>query len=170
MKIAIGADHAGVEYKEILVAELREAGHEVLDLGTDGGSPADYPDCAETVGETVRAGQVKRGILICGSAVGVSVAANKLPGIRAGVCHDTYSARQAVEHDDINVLCLGQRVVGIEVAREIVRAFLRARFSGEPRHRRRLKKIRNIESKHMKGLPSRAALPETEKRQEAESQ
>lgn len=151
MRIAIGADHAGYEYKSRLAADLRESGHDVLDVGTDGPDPVDYPDFARAVAEAVRAGEAERGIVVCGSAVGVSVVANKLPGIRAGVCHDTYSARQGVEHDDVNVLCLGERVIGIELAREVVRAFLAARFSGEERHRRRLAKLKEIEREWLSG-------------------
>lgn len=150
MRLAVASDHAGYGYRTTLVAELREAGYEVLDLGTETTDPVDYPDYAEAVAEAIASGRADRGILICGSAVGVSVAANKAPGIRAGVCHDTYSARQSVEHDDVNVLCLGERVVGIELAREIVRAFLGAEFSGAERHVRRLEKVRRIESRHMK--------------------
>jgi ribose 5-phosphate isomerase B len=149
MRIAVGADHAGFSYKDALAEELRAAGHRVLDHGTDGPDPVDYPDYARSVAEAVAGGDAERGILICGSAVGVSVAANKVPGVRAGVCHDTYSARQAVEHDDINVLCLGERVIGFELAREIVTRFLEARFTGEARHRRRLEKLAAVERRYM---------------------
>lgn len=148
MRIAIGADHAGFSLKQDLVAYLSELGHDVLDLGTHGTEPVDYPDYAEAVGRAVLRGQVDRGILICGSGVGASVAANKLPGIRAGLCHDTYSARQGVEHDDMNVLVLGARVIGPALARELVRTFLAARFSGEERHVRRLKKVQALETRH----------------------
>lgn len=148
MRVAIAADHAGFRYKERLVADVGSAGHEVIDLGTHDETPVDYPDFAEAVAEAIRADRADRGILICGSAVGVSVAANKIPGIRAGVCHDTYSAHQSVEHDDVNVLCMGQRVIGIELAREIVRTFLGANFSGAERHRRRLEKVRAIEARY----------------------
>ena len=117
MRVAIGSDHAGYRYKQILADRLRDGGHDVVDLGTDGPQSVDYPDYARAVAEAVARGEVERGILVCGSAVGVSIVANKVPGIRAGVCHDTYSARQAVEHDDMNVLCLGERVIGVEVAR-----------------------------------------------------
>lgn len=141
----MGADHAGFRYKEILAEGLRHIGHEVVDLGTNSTEPVDYPDFARAVAEAVAAGRVERGILVCGSAVGVSVVANKVAGVRAGVCHDTYSAHQAVEHDDINVLCLGERVIGIELAREIVDAFLAARFAGEERHLRRLAKLEAVE-------------------------
>ena len=146
MRIAVGADHGGWPLNERVVAELRAAGHEVEDFGThDGARPDDYPDYAARVGEAVRAGAAEIGLLICGSGVGASVAANKLRGVRAGLCHDTYSARQSREHDDCNVLCLGARVVGAELALEIVRAFVGARFTGEERHRRRLAKIQEIE-------------------------
>lgn len=146
MRIAVGADHGGWPLNERVVAELRAAGHEVEDFGTrDGARPDDYPDYAARVGEAVRAGGAEIGLLICGSGVGASVAANKLRGVRAGLCHDTYSARQSREHDDCNVLCLGARVVGAELALEIVRAFVGARFTGEERHRRRLAKIQEIE-------------------------
>ncbi|MEJ2483679.1 MAG: ribose 5-phosphate isomerase B, partial [Gemmatimonadota bacterium] len=138
MLIAIGTDHAGSSYKDVLAGELREAGHEVLDLGTHGPESVDYPDFARAVAETVARGEADRGILLCGSGVGVSIVANKVPGIRAAVCHDCYSAHQGVEHDDVNVLCLGARVIGIELAREIVFRFTAARFSGDPRHLRRL--------------------------------
>ncbi|MDH3297240.1 MAG: ribose 5-phosphate isomerase B [Gemmatimonadota bacterium] len=150
MRIAIGSDHAGYAYKDILVAELAGAGHTVVDVGTSGPEPVDYPDYAAAVGERVASGDVERGILICGSAVGVCVVANKIPGVRAGVCHDTYSAHQCVEHDDANVLCLGERVIGIELAREIVGRFLTAVFTGEPRHRRRLDKLIAIERRHLR--------------------
>jgi len=144
MRIAIAADHAGYELKEALKPVLAE--HEVLDLGTIDTSPMDYPDFAEALGVAVRDGSVERGVLICGSGVGASIAANKLHGVRAGLCHDTYSARQGVEHDDMNVLVLGGRVVGVELAQELVRAFLGARFNGEKRHLRRLAKAVALEN------------------------
>lgn len=150
LRVAFGADHAGVGYKRLLVEHLPSLGYEVLDLGTHDDRPADYPDYAAAVAEAVRAGEADRGIVICGSAVGVCVAANKFPGIRAAVCHDTYSAAQGVEHDDINVLCLGERVIGIELAKAIVRAFLEARFSGEERHRRRLGKVLALEKRFLR--------------------
>lgn len=150
MRIAIGADHAGYRYKSQLATELREQGHEVADLGTDGPEPVDYPDFAAAVAETVAGGGAERGILICGSAVGVCIAANKVPGVRAGVCHETYSAHQGVQHDDMNVLCMGERVIGIDVAREVAAAFLGARYSGEERHERRLGKVRAIEARYLK--------------------
>jgi ribose 5-phosphate isomerase B len=149
MRIALGADHAGFCYKDTLAGLLAREGHDLLDLGTDGPEPVDYPDYARAVAEAVAGGEAERGILVCGSAVGVSVVANKVPGVRAGVCHDTYSARQAVEHDDINVLCLGERVIGIELAKEIVAAFLGARFGGEDRHSRRLSKLKAIERAYL---------------------
>src|ERR687883_2037120 len=146
MKIAIGADHGGYPLNERVIAELRAAGHEVEDFGThDGSKPDDYPDYALAVGRAVQTGTAEIGILICGSGVGACVAANKLRGVRAALCADTYSAHQSREHDDCNVLCLGARVVGVELAMEIVRAFVAARFTGEERHRRRLSKIEEIE-------------------------
>lgn len=148
MRLAIGSDHAGFELKEKLAAYLVELGHEVADVGTASIAPVDYPDYAEVIGVSIREGRAERGVLICGSGVGASVAANKLPAIRAGLCHDTYSARQGVEHDDMNVLVLGARVVGPELARELVRAFVAARFSGEPRHRRRLEKVAALETRY----------------------
>lgn len=146
MRISVGADHGGFPLNERIIKELRDAGHEVQDFGTHDGSRADdYPDYAIMVGQAVQSGQADAGLLICGSGVGASVAANKLRGVRAALCGDTYSARQSREHDDCNVLCLGARVVGVELALEIVRAFLSARFTGEERHRRRLDKINDIE-------------------------
>jgi ribose 5-phosphate isomerase B len=146
MRIAVGADHGGFPLNERVMEELRAAGHEIEDFGTHDGSRADdYPDYALLVGRSVQSGRAELGILICGSGVGASVAANKLRGIRAALCGDTYSAHQSREHDDCNVLCLGARVVGVELASEIVRAFTGARFTGEERHRRRLAKITNIE-------------------------
>ncbi|HEX8143500.1 MAG TPA: ribose 5-phosphate isomerase B [Pyrinomonadaceae bacterium] len=146
MRIAVGADHGGFPLNERLIRELRAAGHEVEDFGTHDGSRADdYPDYALSVGQAVQSGRADVGLLICGSGVGASVAANKLRGVRAALCGDTYSAHQSREHDDCNVLCLGARVVGVELASEIVRAFINARFTGEERHRRRLAKITNIE-------------------------
>jgi RpiB/LacA/LacB family sugar-phosphate isomerase len=150
MRIAIGADHAGFELKQILAAYLRHRGHEVIDKGTDSDEPVDYPDFAEAVSQTLLAGQAERAILVCGSGVGASVAANKIPGIRAGLCHNTYSARQGVEHDDMNVLVLGARVIGIELARELVNNFLSAKFNGEERHRRRVEKINALERRYSK--------------------
>src|SRR5262249_28861549 len=148
MRIAVGADHAGFALKQLLAGELRGLGHDVLDLGTDSEKPVDYPDFAEAVGKAVREGRSDRGIVICGSGVGASVAATKLPGIRAAVCHDTYSAAQGVEHDDMNVLVLGSRVIGPALAHELVRAFLGATFSGAERHVRRLAKVRELERRY----------------------
>ena len=146
MRIAIGADHGGYPLNERVIDELRHAGHDLIDFGThDGSIPDDYPDYAKQVGEAVQNQTVDIGILICGSGVGAAVAANKLIGIRAALCGDTYSAHQSREHDDCNVLCLGARVVGVELALDIVRAFVAAKFTGEERHRRRLEKIQNLE-------------------------
>src|SRR5512132_375799 len=146
MRIAIGADHGGYPLNERVIKELDAAGHEIVDFGTHVGSrPDDYPDYALKVGEAVRDNQADIGILICGSGVGASVAANKLTGIRAALCSDTYSAHQSREHDDCNVLCLGARVVGVELALDILRSFVGARFTGEERHRRRLAKIQALE-------------------------
>jgi ribose 5-phosphate isomerase B len=147
MRIAIGADHGGFPIKADLAALLKKLGHEVVDVGAHTlDSSDDYPDFARAVGQAVQRGEADRGIVICGSGVGACVAANKLRGIRAGVCHDTYSAHQGVEHDNMNVLCLGGRVVGIEVARELVQAYVAARFSGEERHARRVAKVMALES------------------------
>lgn len=152
MRIAVAADHAGYPLKAIVIADLEAAGHDVRDLGThDPAKPDDYPDFAESVCGALRKKEADRGIVICGSGVGVTVAANKFPGVRAGLCHDTYSAHQGVEHDDMNVLCLGARIIGQEVAREIVGAFSRARYTGEERHARRLRKVLDIEARYMKG-------------------
>jgi ribose 5-phosphate isomerase B len=148
MRIAIAGDHAGFEMKRDLAEILRGQGHDVLDLGTHSTAPVDYPDCAQSVGDAVTGGRAERGIIVCGSGAGVSIAANKVPGIRAAVVHDTYTAHQAVEHDDMNVLCLGARVIGAALAQEIAAAFLRARFSGEERHQRRLNKILAMEARH----------------------
>jgi ribose 5-phosphate isomerase B len=147
-RIAIGADHAGYPLNERVIEELRTAGHEIVDFGTHDGSQSDddYPDYARQVGEAVQKGVADIGILVCGSGVGAAVAANKLRGIRAALCSDTYSARQSREHDDCNLLCLGARVVGVELALELVRAFVAARYSGEERHRRRLRKIAEMEN------------------------
>jgi ribose 5-phosphate isomerase B len=149
MRVAFAADHAGATFKAELLARLVDArlGHELIDLGGDGSDPTDdYPDFAERLGRAIQAGDADRGILICGSGVGASVAANKMTGIRAAVCHDTYSAHQGVEHDDMNVLTLGSRVIGAEPAFECAIAFLGAAFTGEPRHRRRLDKILRLEA------------------------
>lgn len=148
MKVAIAADHAGALLLQPVVDEVRRLGHEPLDLGThDTVTPDDYPDRAADVAAALTDGRAERGVLICGSGVGASVAANKVRGIRAALCHDTYSAHQGVEHDQMNVLCLGSRVIGEALAVELVRAFLGASFSGAPRHRRRLEKIAAMEAK-----------------------
>jgi RpiB/LacA/LacB family sugar-phosphate isomerase len=147
MRVAIAADHAGFVMKQDLTSYLQSLGHEVIDLGTDSAEPVDYPDYAEAVGRAVVTGQAERAVLICGSGVGASVAVNKLHGIRAGLCHDTYSAHQGVEHDDMNVLVLGGRVIGRELARELVHAFLGAAFTGEERHRRRLAKVQALDDR-----------------------
>ncbi len=144
-RIALAADHAGFTLKEKIAAYLADKGFDTMDLGTYDQEHADYPDFARAIGEVIQEGKAERGILICGSGVGACVAANKMSGIRAGLCHDTYSARQGVEHDDINVLCLGARVIGEKLARELVSTFLSARFTGEERHVRRLAKIKAME-------------------------
>ncbi len=149
MKIAVGGDHAGFGLKEELRKFLGNLGHEVEDCGTCSEESVDYPDFSQRVGEAVRDGKAERGIVVCGSGVGACIAANKIKGVRAGICHDTYSAHQGVEHDDMNVLCLGARVIGIEVARELVRNFAEARFTNEERHRRRLNKVLAIEAAEM---------------------
>ena len=157
MRIAIGADHAGFTMKEDLAGQIRKLGHDVLDLGTHSLEPSDdYPDFAEAVGKAIVEGRAERGVLICGSGVGVSVAADKIPGIRAAVCHDTYSAHQGVEHDNMNVLVLGSRIIGPELARELVRTYLAAQFSGEERHVRRLAKVDALEARYLtaKSAPS----------------
>lgn len=145
MKVAIAADHAGFPLKAVVLAVVRAAGHEALDFGTDTTAPVDYPDVVAAAARAVADGTADRGIVLCGSAVGATVVANKIRGIRAGTCHDTYSAHQGVEHDDMNVLALGARIIGPALAEEIVRAFLGARFSGEERHRRRLAKVAALE-------------------------
>ncbi len=148
MRLALSADHAGYEMKREFAAALATEGHEVLDLGTYSTDPVDYPDSAEAVAAALRDGLADRGIVFCGSGAGVSIAANKFPGIRAAVCHDCYTAHQAVEHDDMNVLCLGARVIGPAHARDIIAAFLHARFSGEARHQKRLDKLLAIEARY----------------------
>ncbi|RPI30807.1 MAG: ribose 5-phosphate isomerase B [Chloroflexota bacterium] len=147
MRVAVAADHAGYPLKATVLDVVRQAGHEPLDLGTDSSESVDYPDFAEKLGRAIQGGQAERGILVCGSGVGACIAANKMTGIYACVCHDTYSAHQGVEHDDMNVLCLGARIIGPELAVELVRAFLAARFSEEERHARRVSKVRAIEKK-----------------------
>ncbi len=148
MKVVVASDHAGFELKGVLAEHIRELGHEVIDAGTYSTDPVDYPDYAEASAKAVLNGEAERGVLICGSGVGASVAANKVPGIRAGLAHDEYSAHQGVEHDNMNVLVLGSRVVGVELAREIVGRFLAARFTGEERHVRRLAKVASIERRY----------------------
>jgi ribose 5-phosphate isomerase B len=146
MRVAMAADHAGAELKAELLARLAPLGHELIDLGGDGSDPEDdYPDYSRALAQAIVDGRADRGILVCGSGVGASIAASKVPGIRAGLCHDTYSAGQGVEHDDVNILALGARVIGVETAVSCARSFLAARFSGEPRHMRRLAKIHAIE-------------------------
>lgn len=150
MKIAVACDHAGFPLKAMVLEMVRSLGHTVLDLGTDSEKPVDYPDYAEKVGRALQQGEAERGILLCGSGVGACIAANKMRGVYAGVCHDIYSAHQGVEHDDMNVLCLGARILGPEPAREIVAAFASARFvgqdPGQERHARRVQKVRKLES------------------------
>jgi RpiB/LacA/LacB family sugar-phosphate isomerase len=147
MKVAIASDHAGFLMKQDVAEYLRKNGYEVMDLGTNSQDPVDYPDFSEAVGRALLDGKAERGIVICGSGVGASVAANKIPGIRAGLCHDHYSAHQGVEHDDMNVLVLGSRVIGLEMAHDLALAFLNAKFTGEDRHQRRLAKIKSIENR-----------------------
>ena len=150
MKVIIASDHAGFDYKALLLKDIQQQGYEVTDLGTCSTEPTDYPDHAAAVANAILNKEGERSIIICGSGVGVSVAANKFKGIRAGVCHDTYSAHQCVEHDNVNVLCIGERVIGIELAREIVFTFIKAQFTGASRHQKRLDKINDIENKNMK--------------------
>ena len=148
MRIVLGSDHAGFEMKQQILEFVRGLGYEVLDVGTNSPSPSDYPDFAEALAVAIRNKQADRGILICGSGVGASVAANKIPGIRAAVCHDCYSAHQGVEHDDMNILVLGSRVIAVNLARDLVRQFLDAHFSGEERHLRRIGKVKQLETKY----------------------
>jgi ribose 5-phosphate isomerase B len=146
MKVAVAFDHRGVKLRERVLEELGAESHDVVDLGTDSDAVRiDYPDKARELGEAILDGRAERGVLVCGSGVGASIAASKLPGIRAAICHDTYSAHQGVEHDDMNVLCLGSEVVGAELARELVRAFLAARFDGSERYVKRLEKVEQLE-------------------------
>ena len=158
MKVAVGADHAGFPLKGKLLELVRAMGHEAIDLGTDSTAPVDYPDIARAVGEAIQQGRAERGVLVCGSGVGASIAATKMRGVRSGVCHDTYSAHQGVEHDDMNVLALGARIVGWALALELVSAFLAARFSGEERHVRRVRKVAELEE----GLAAAPAKSEKE--------
>ncbi len=148
MRIVLGSDHAGFEMKQEILEYVRRLGHEVLDVGAHDSSPSDYPDFAEAMALTIRNGQADRGILICGSGVGASIAANKIPGIRAAVCHDCYSAHQGVEHDNMNILVLGSRVIAINLARDLVKQFLDANFTAEERHLRRLGKVKQFETKY----------------------
>jgi ribose 5-phosphate isomerase B len=152
LRIAIGCDHAGFAMKKEVAALVRESGHAIEDVGAFDALPSDYPDFARLVAHAVTSGACERGILVCGSGVGASVAANKVPGIRAALCHDTFSARQGVEDDDMNVLCLGARIIGPSLAQEVLRAFLGARFSGEERHVRRVGKIKAIEEDARQGV------------------
>lgn len=145
MKVAVACDHAGFILKEEVIAAVQQTGNEVLDLGTYDQEPVDYPDYAEKVGLAIQQKKADRGILVCGSGVGACIAANKMKGIYASVCHDVYSARQGVEHDNMNVLCLGGRIIGVETARDLVKAFLSGNFSTEERHRRRVGKIAKLE-------------------------
>ena len=146
MRLVVGSDHAGYALKQDIASELRKSGHEVVDVGTDSTAPVDYPDFAAAVGRAVVDGRAERGVLICGSGVGASVAANKIRGVRAAICHDGYSAHQGVEHDDMNVLVLGGRVIGPALAQDLVRVYVAASFTGEARHVRRLEKIKALES------------------------
>jgi ribose 5-phosphate isomerase B len=146
MRVAVAFDHRGVKLRERVLEEVRALGHEPVDLGTNAAEPAvDYPDKAREVGDAIRSGEAERGVFVCGSGVGASIAACKLPGVRAAICHDTYSAHQGVEHDDMNVLCIGSGVVGADMAAELVRAFLAAEFDGGEQYRRRLEKIEAME-------------------------
>lgn len=150
MKVAVGTDHGGFALRDTVLDAVRAAGHEVLDMGTFDTKAVDYPDYAEKVGKAIQNGEAQRGILLCGSGIGANIAANKMKGIYAGICHDTYSAHQGVEHDAMNVMCLGARVLGPEPAKEIVTSFLAARFvgddPGEERHARRIGKVRKLEN------------------------
>jgi len=150
MKIAVACDHAGFPLKDVVLSAVRAAGHSALDLGTNSSEAVDYPDYAEKLGKAIQSGEAERGILLCGSGIGASIAANKMQGIYAAICHDTYSAHQGVEHDDMNVLCMGARVIGPEMVNELVLSFLSARFvgndPGQERHKRRVGKVRKIET------------------------
>ena len=150
MKIAVACDHAGFPLRDVVLSAVHAAGHSVLDLGTNSSEAVDYPDYAEKLGKAIQSGEAERGILLCGSGVGASIAANKMHGIYAAICHDTYSAHQGVEHDDMNVLCMGARVIGPELVNELVLSFLSARFvgndPGQERHKRRVGKVRKIET------------------------
>ena len=149
MKVAAAFDHRGVKLRERILEEILRAGHEPVDLGTDAPEPKiDYPDKAQDLGEAILSGAAERGVLVCGSGVGASIAACKLDGIRAAICHDTYSAHQGVEHDDMNVICIGSEIIGAELAGELIRAFLGSKFDGGERYRRRLEKIEEMEKTH----------------------
>jgi RpiB/LacA/LacB family sugar-phosphate isomerase len=150
MRVVLGSDHAGFEMKQDIIGHVKAMGHEVIDVGTDSSSPVDYPDFAAAVGMAIVNKEAERGILICGSGVGAVVAVNKIPGVRAAICHDCYSAHQGVEHDDMNILVLGSRVIASELAHDLVWLFLGAQFSGEERHMRRLGKIKSLESRFLK--------------------
>jgi RpiB/LacA/LacB family sugar-phosphate isomerase len=150
MRVVIGGDHAGFQLKQIIGESLRSAGHTVIDVGSDNEEPVDYPDYAEALGKAIVQNRADRGVLICGSGVGACVAVNKIPGIRAGLCHDSYSAHQGVEHDEMNVLVLGARVIGSALAQELVDGFLAAQFNHEERHQRRLQKIKALEQRYAK--------------------
>ena len=150
MRVVTGSDHAGFELKKTLIDYISEMGHEVFNVGTDGPESVDYPDFAAAVGQAILDGKADRGVLICGSGVGASVSVNKIPGIRAAVCHDCYSARQGVEHDDMNVLVLGARIVASSLAKDLVNIFLDAKFTDDPRHKRRLDKITALEKRFCK--------------------
>lgn len=145
MRLAVGGDHAGFPLKGPVIEILREAGHQVEDFGTHSTEPVDFPDIAQAVCGAIRSGGADRGLLVCGTGVGAAIAGNKLPGIRAAVCHDSYSAHQCVEHDDVNLLCIGAQIVGVKLAEEILRAFLAAEFSTEPQFRRRVAKLAELE-------------------------
>jgi ribose 5-phosphate isomerase B len=150
MRVAVAFDHRGVKLRDRILTALEGGGHDVVDLGTDRPEPRiDYPDKAQEIGEAIRSGAAERGVFVCGSGVGASIAASKIPGVRAAICHDAYSAHQGVEHDDMNVLCLGSGVVGPDLANEIVRAFLEAQFDGGARYVRRLEKIQRLEQAHV---------------------
>ena len=155
MNVAIGGDHAGFPLKAPVIELLRAGGHEVHDFGTHTPEPVDFPDIARLVCEAVRSGTAERGIMVCGTGVGACIAANKMPGIRAALCHDTYSAHQCVEHDDVNVLCIGAQIVGIKLVDEILRAFLAAEFSTAEEFRRRVRKLAALEQEVMQGSPPR---------------
>ena len=146
MKIAVACDHAGYHLKETIINTIKLAGHDVIDLGTHSTASVDYPDFALKLGKSIQNNNAERGVLICGSGVGACIAANKIKGVYAAICHDTYSAHQGVEHDDMNVLCLGSRIIGQELAKEIVKAFLNAAFSSDERHLRRVSKYKQLEN------------------------